>query len=75
MSDQNSIGTHVGVLLTPELIKAISLLFPRKPLNINVSEKQLWLEEGRCTVVEVLQAKYDEVNRTIQPVLSTISET
>jgi len=58
-------GSELGMLLTPEIIRAIANTFPRVALNLHVEPNELWYREGQCSVVEVLQAKYDEVNINI----------
>lgn len=58
-------GSELGALLTPELIKAIRETFPRKALSLKIEQNELWFREGQCSVAEVLQAKFDEVNNNV----------
>lgn len=57
---------NIGEIITPEIITAVAKMFPREPLNLHAPPNELWYREGQCTVAEILQAKYDEVqSRTI----------
>lgn len=58
-------GSRVGALLTPEILDAISEIFPREALKLNASVAEVWHKEGQCSVVDILRAKHKEVNKNI----------
>jgi hypothetical protein len=65
MAIRNGRGKKLGALLTPELIEAIAQTFPREPLNLQAQPNEIWFREGQCSVAEILQAKFDEVNTNV----------
>lgn len=65
MNTKNNRGSRVGVLLTSELLDALRDVFPREPLNVKATERELWFKEGQTSVVEILELKFKEVNKNL----------
>lgn len=61
MAILNERGKRLGELLTPDLIEAVAIAFPREPLSLHTPVNELWFREGQCSVAEIFKAKYDEV--------------
>ena len=63
--NKNDRGSRLGVLLTAELLDALHDVFPREPLNIKATEREIWFREGQTSVVEVLEMKFKEMNKNL----------
>jgi hypothetical protein len=57
--------SRLGMLLTSELLDELRQVFPREPLNLKTDPNEIWYREGQCSVVDVLEAKFKEVNKNL----------
>jgi hypothetical protein len=48
-----------------DLLAALELLFPDRCPDLATPERELWAQVGRCEVVRLLRARFDEQNTSV----------
>jgi hypothetical protein len=56
---------RLGFLVSPELLSDLNSLYPHKHPTMNMTDREIWVAVGERRVVDMLQAKYLEVQENI----------